>query len=158
MQIKAFFHAERLSEKLSVWMRELKFSRIPTKYLEWSFSKSSGPGGQNVNKINSKANLIVTLHQDWIPMEIITKIEKNPLIFKSDIHRNQHFNQEECQKSLLKYLIKNAMEVMPPSPPSPLQQAKVAHFISKSNHSRKILKNHQSLKKSSRRLNEKIKD
>jgi ribosome-associated protein len=35
---------------------------IPESELQWSYSRSSGPGGQNVNKVNSK----VTLR--WTPM------------------------------------------------------------------------------------------
>jgi ribosome-associated protein len=31
--------------------------RIPESEFEWSFARSSGPGGQNVNKVNSKAVL-----------------------------------------------------------------------------------------------------
>jgi len=31
--------------------------RIPAGEFEWSFARSSGPGGQNVNKVNSKAVL-----------------------------------------------------------------------------------------------------
>jgi ribosome-associated protein len=31
--------------------------RIPSHELRWSFARSSGPGGQNVNKVNSKAIL-----------------------------------------------------------------------------------------------------
>ena len=30
---------------------------IPDNEFEWSFSRSSGPGGQNVNKVSSKATL-----------------------------------------------------------------------------------------------------
>ena len=34
---------------------------IPTEELRWRFSKASGPGGQNVNKTNSRVELIFDL-------------------------------------------------------------------------------------------------
>jgi peptidyl-tRNA hydrolase ICT1 len=136
--------------RISTWIKEFNFNRIPLKYLKWSFSKSSGPGGQNVNKLNSKVTLSVTPHIDWLPIELLSKIGNNPLIFKSDIHRYQHFNQRECQESLSRYLNEQAIEVAPP-PPSVTQQARVAYLEAKSNNSRKMLKKYLSQKKQDRK-------
>ena len=36
--------------------------RVPESALRWQFARSSGPGGQNVNKVNSKAEL-------WLPLD-----------------------------------------------------------------------------------------
>ena len=39
---------------------------IPIDRLEFNFSRSSGPGGQNVNKVNTKAELRFNVHEaDW---------------------------------------------------------------------------------------------
>jgi ribosome-associated protein len=37
--------------------------KIPLRELDFSFSRSSGPGGQNVNKLNTKALLRWKIHQ-----------------------------------------------------------------------------------------------
>lgn len=148
-----------LFEKISKWIEEFSFTKIPIKYLEWSFSKSRGPGGQNVNKLNSKVNLSVIPHEDWLPMELISKLkqEKNTqLIFKSDVYRHQHLNQKQCQQLLVQHLKKCAIKVAPP-PPSIAQQAKVAQLEKKSHESRELLKRYLSRKKQDRMFNNKNK-
>ena len=43
---------------------DLKITRtlvIPSKEIKWRFSRSSGPGGQNVNKIESRVEIIFDL-------------------------------------------------------------------------------------------------
>ena len=37
---------------------------VPADAMEWSFARSSGAGGQNVNKTSTKASLTVALHDD----------------------------------------------------------------------------------------------
>jgi ribosome-associated protein len=47
-------------------LRDLHLSRarvIPARMLEVRFSRSSGPGGQNVNKVSSKVELLLDLAQ-----------------------------------------------------------------------------------------------
>jgi ribosome-associated protein len=51
---------------------------IPDEELQFTFSRSSGPGGQNVNKVNSKA----TLHWDFgtstaLPLDIRDRFQQN---------------------------------------------------------------------------------
>ena len=44
---------------------------VPTDKLFFSFVRSSGPGGQNVNKLNTKAELRFNIDSaDWIPFEV----------------------------------------------------------------------------------------
>lgn len=41
---------------------------IPLSQLSFSFARSSGPGGQNVNKVNTKVELRIKIDDsDWIP-------------------------------------------------------------------------------------------
>ncbi|KAK7461806.1 hypothetical protein VKT23_008237 [Stygiomarasmius scandens] len=49
------------------WAEKFKTRRIPKKLVEFTFSRSSGPGGQNVNKVNTKATLRCSLEVEWIP-------------------------------------------------------------------------------------------
>ncbi len=80
--------------------------QIPWDELQFTYSRSSGPGGQNVNKVNSKA----TLRWDVRSSEAISpavkqrfeqhwgaRINKDGvLILQSDEHREQRGNIEEC--------------------------------------------------------------
>ena len=39
---------------------------IPSKEIKWRFSRSSGPGGQNLNKIESRVEIIFNLEDNNI--------------------------------------------------------------------------------------------
>ena len=49
--------------------------RIPTNELRFEFSRSSGPGGQNVNKVNTKA----TLSWDFMQSATLSEEQKQTL-------------------------------------------------------------------------------
>eukprot|EP00210_Caulerpa_lentillifera_P003515 g3354.t1 len=43
--------------------------------VEIAFSRSSGPGGQNVNKVNTKVDMRLSIRDaDWIPSQVKTAI------------------------------------------------------------------------------------
>jgi ribosome-associated protein len=82
---------------------------IPEEQLQWSFARSSGPGGQNVNKVNSKATL------RWVPVAgTLTQAAWNRfcrhakryltadghVVIQSQEHRDQAQNVEACCKKL----------------------------------------------------------
>ncbi|XP_075703026.1 large ribosomal subunit protein mL62 [Rhinoderma darwinii] len=79
---------------------------IPVDRLSISYSKSSGPGGQNVNKVNTKAEIRFHLSSaDWIPEDVRQKISvtnKNrinrngELIVASQVSRHQMRNLADC--------------------------------------------------------------
>lgn len=80
--------------------------RVPHAELNFSFSRSPGPGGQNVNKVNTKA----TLHWNYsvnatLPdpvklrlAELVAKRtnEAGELVVSSSVHRTQRQNVQEC--------------------------------------------------------------
>jgi ribosome-associated protein len=80
--------------------------RIPSSELEFSYVRSSGPGGQNVNKVNSKAvlrwNLMSSpsLNLDLkgrMLARIGNQVAANgDLIITSDRFRDQIRNREDC--------------------------------------------------------------
>lgn len=48
---------------------------IPLDKLDFQFARSSGPGGQNVNKLNTKAELRFKVTEaNWIPFEIRSRL------------------------------------------------------------------------------------
>ena len=90
---------------------------IPSNEIKWRFSRSSGPGGQNVNKIESRVEIIFDLEDSKVlndfQKEILKRNLKNKLVnntFRLAVqeHRNQLLNR---QLALMKFssIIKNAL-------------------------------------------------
>ena len=79
---------------------------IPASEFEFTFVRSSGPGGQNVNKVNSKAVLRWNLHKCHSISEVVylrlkEKLagklnEAGDLIVMSDRFRDQGRNREDA--------------------------------------------------------------
>ena len=83
---------------------------IPSNEIKWRFSRSSGPGGQNVNKIESRVEIIFDLDDSKVlndyQKEILKRNLKNKLVNNSlrlavQEHRNQLLNR---QLALMKFL------------------------------------------------------
>ena len=53
---------------------------IPPDKIELKYSRSSGPGGQNVNKLNTKVEIRFNVKEaDWLPSEVRDRIAQyNP--------------------------------------------------------------------------------
>lgn len=93
---------------------------IPLDKVEFQFARSSGPGGQNVNKLNTKAEIRFNLTTaDWIPEEVKerlreaqgNKISKNgEVIISSQEHRTQSKNKEDCISKLQEMLAEAYVE------------------------------------------------
>ena len=90
---------------------------IPSNEIKWRFSRSSGPGGQNVNKIESRVEIIFNLEDSKVlndyQKEILKRNLKNKLVNNSlrlavQEHRIQLLNR---QLALMKFssMIKNAL-------------------------------------------------
>ena len=88
--------------------------------VDFQFARSSGPGGQNVNKLNTKAEIRFNLTSaDWIPEEVKqrlraaqgNKISKNgEVIISSQEHRTQTKNKEDCITKLQEMLAEAYVE------------------------------------------------
>ena len=90
---------------------------IPSNDIKWRFSRSSGPGGQNVNKIESRVEIIFNLEdskvlndyqKEILKRNLKTKLVNNSLCLAVQEHRNQLLNR---QLALMKFssIIKNAL-------------------------------------------------
>ncbi len=90
---------------------------IPPNEIKWRFSRSSGPGGQNVNKIESRVEIIFNLEdskvlndyqKEILKINLKNKLVNNSLRLSVQEHRNQILNR---QLALMKFslIIKNAL-------------------------------------------------
>ena len=75
---------------------------IPSKELKWRFSRSSGHGGQNVNKIESRVEIIFNLEDSKVlndyqkkilKIKLKNKLVDNSLCLAIQQHRNQLLNR-----------------------------------------------------------------
>lgn len=88
--------------------------RLAADLLRFSFSSSSGPGGQNVNKRATKAELRVSLGAIPISSRAKERLvrlatrrlnDEGDLIITADEHRSQGQNRSECLERLRELLV-----------------------------------------------------
>jgi len=83
--------------------------RVAESALEFAYSSASGPGGQNVNKRATRAQLRVRIAE--IPISVRARerlsrlgshwlVEGSTILIASDEHRSQSQNRDECLKRL----------------------------------------------------------
>src|SRR5436305_1450746 len=91
---------------------------IPEEEFVWSFARSGGPGGQNVNKVASKA----VLHWDvaanaTVPAEVKARLcalqrrrvtNEGVLVLTSQRFRDQDKNRTDCLEKLREMLVEAA--------------------------------------------------
>ncbi|KAF9889177.1 hypothetical protein FE257_007666 [Aspergillus nanangensis] len=142
------------------WLAGFDANPLPHHISQISFSRSGGPGGQNVNKVNSKATLKVPL-VDLMPL--VPRILHSPLrssryfaertqtlVIQSEESRKQADNVDSCFDKLHQLLKTMAAEVIP-GETSEAQKDRVQKLKKAENESRIKLKKLHSNKKSSRR-------
>ncbi len=92
---------------------------IPDEQMQWSFARSSGPGGQNVNKVNSKATLrwkpdMETLVPGGLTQAAWNRFQRQAqryltaqgeIVIQSQEHRDQAQNIAACRQKLQTLLI-----------------------------------------------------
>lgn len=123
---------------------------IPEDQLRWTYARSSGPGGQNVNKVNSKATLRWTPPAEFLQPAAWNRFlklaaryvtESGEIVIPSDEYRDQLRNIERSREKL-RALILTA--IVPP-------KRRIATKPSKASRQRRLdEKKHTSEKKSRR--------
>lgn len=90
---------------------------IPDQYIQEEFFGSSGPGGQNVNKVSTAVRLRLYLAAVPLPEEIKSRLfarlkphltETGELVCVSRIHRTQLLNRQEAMRRM-EQLLHNAL-------------------------------------------------
>lgn len=125
--------------------------QIPLREFEFTFARSSGPGGQNVNKVSSKATLRWAVHRspslpDAVRARFAEKHHRRInsegcLILSSERFRDAGRNVADCLEKLRAMLLEAAT---PPRPRKPTRPTRA------SQRRRLDTKRRQSEKKSSR--------
>ncbi|KAJ5326770.1 Peptide chain release factor class I/class II [Penicillium brevicompactum] len=142
------------------WLKTLNSKTVPRHICEVSFSRSSGPGGQNVNKVNSKATLKVPLGS---LLPLVPRLLHQPLrdsryhadrsqslVIQADEERKQSNNVESCYDKLFQLLQTSAKAVIPGE--TTREQRDRVHKLQRAQNEGRIkAKKQHSEKKSSRR-------
>ncbi|XP_037811892.1 peptidyl-tRNA hydrolase ICT1, mitochondrial [Lucilia sericata] len=103
-----------------------KFSGfIPINKLEITYSRSSGPGGQHVNTVNTKVDVRFKLSEaDWIPEKTRAKLlaslenkitKEGYYVIKSDLTRSQQMNLADALEKLRNIIRDHEYEAAPTS-------------------------------------------
>ena len=107
---------------------------IPSKELKWRFSRSSGPGGQKVNKSNTRVEIIFNIEESKVlndyqkkvlTKKLKTKLVKNCICLAVQEERNQLLNRQLAIvriSSLIKNALKNLSKVRKATKPSKASQ------------------------------------
>ena len=88
---------------------------IPEEEIEWSYARSGGPGGQNVNKVSSKAVLRWRAAATTVPIPLgawermKTRFPsrfttEGDLLLTSQAFRDQERNRQACEEKLVEMI------------------------------------------------------
>lgn len=100
------------------WIDSLLWNCYPPKLFSIRYDRSSGPGGQNVNKVNSKCTITLNNFSicTWFPEEVRTQLIKNgfryyynksdSIVVQSDTTRSRESNKQLCLDKLTKEIKK----------------------------------------------------
>jgi ribosome-associated protein len=109
--------------------------QIPDDELEWSFARSGGPGGQNVNKVSSKAVLRwkAAASAAPIPVAAWTRMKarfpsrftvEGDVVISSQATRDQDRNKLDCEGKLAEMIRAALVEPTPRKVSKPSKAAK----------------------------------
>lgn len=121
--------------------------RIPESELQWSFARSSGPGGQNVNKVSSKAVLRWQVAEsaalpDDVRQRFLSRFRSRltgdgALIVTSQRYRDQPRNIDDAKDKLAAMIATVAVPPKKRKPTKPSRAAVARRLESKQARSRK---------------------
>jgi ribosome-associated protein len=119
--------------------------QIPEQEFQWSFTRSGGPGGQNVNKVASKAELRWNVAAtpslpDDMKMRFMAQVRKRitvdgELILTSQRYRDQGRNREDCLKKLRALILHATIPPRSRKPTRPTRASRVHRLKAKKHRS-----------------------
>lgn len=117
------------------WLKDFSQCSISRDEVEMTFARSSGPGGQNVNKVNTKATIRCSLDKTWIPPWARIQLRNNPayvassnsLLVSSTQTRSQAQNIDDCFKKLHAIIYDVCSSIIPTPPDSERMARKRDH-------------------------------
>lgn len=122
--------------------------RIPDDELEWSYARSGGPGGQNVNKVSSKAvlrwkaNATVAAIPEPARLRMRTRFPSRfttdgDVVIQSQKFRDQEGNRQDCEAKLIEMIRVCLVEPTPRKATKPSKGAKRRRVADKRRQSQK---------------------
>jgi ribosome-associated protein len=115
--------------------------RIPEEEFEWSYARSGGPGGQNVNKVASKAilrwNVTATtrvpqpVKERFIAFERKRITNEGDFVLTSQRYRDQERNRLDCLEKLRELLIEAAAIPKKRRPTKPTRGSRMSRLQDK---------------------------
>ncbi len=128
----------RAEDVLEIKMDLIITSRlvIPSRELKWRFSRSSGPGGQKVNKTNTRVEIIFNIEESKVlndyqkkvlTKKLKTKLVNNCICLAVQEERNQLLNRQIAIKrisSVIRNSLKNSSKIRKATKPSKASQNK----------------------------------
>ena len=127
---------KRAEDILEIKMDLIITSRlvIPSRELKWRFSRSSGPGGQKVNKTNTRVEIIFNIEESKVlndyqkkvlTKKLKTKLVNNCICLAVQEERNQLLNRQIAIKrisSVIRNSLKNSSKIRKATKPSKASQ------------------------------------
>ena len=107
---------------------------IPSRELKWRFSRSSGPGGQKVNKTNTRVEIIFNIEESKVlndyqkkvlTKKLRTKLVNNCICLAVQEERNQLLNRQIAIKRIsseIRNSLKNSSKIRKATKPSKASQ------------------------------------
>lgn len=107
-RLSKLWYSKKATINPQEWLDTLSTHSVPQKLFAVHYDRSSGPGGQHVNKVNSKCTL--TLHSfsecSWVPQEIRNQLiqkrfryyapARDCVVIQSDQSRSREANRQVC--------------------------------------------------------------
>jgi ribosome-associated protein len=126
---------------------EINDLNIPDEELQFSFARAGGPGGQNVNKVSSKAILHWNIDANTtLPPEVKHRLRSQQagristegfLVIQSQRYRDQPKNIDDCRQKLSAFVSAATFVPKPRRATRPTKGAKERRLTAKKQQSRR---------------------